>query len=135
MMEPERLQMTLWRREVCWVSKATCAQAHSRARAPSLHPHTHALTHMLALTRARARTHTHTHTHKCVILIAFPLQQWFRERASLLRYAYIACLVCNLIYQKTVQSRELSLTTGELLLIHLLFIFTISIASRVVVTC
>jgi hypothetical protein len=27
-----------------------------------------------------------------VILIAFPLQQWLRERASLLRYTYIACL-------------------------------------------
>ena len=38
-------------------------------------------------------THTHTHTQKCVILIAFPQQQWFREGASVLRYAYIACLV------------------------------------------
>jgi hypothetical protein len=28
-----------------------------------------------------------------VILIAFPLQQWLRERASLLRYTYITCLV------------------------------------------
>ena len=106
-----------------------CAQAHSRARAPSPHPHTHALTHPHARAHARARTHT----QKCVILIAFPLQQWFHERASVLRYAYIACLVCNLIYQTTVQSRELSLTTGKLLLIHLLFIF--SIATRVVVTC
>jgi len=25
-----------------------------------------------------------------VILIAFPLQQWLRERASMLRYTYIA---------------------------------------------
>jgi len=25
----------------------------------------------------------------CVILIAFPVQQWLQERASLLRYAYI----------------------------------------------
>ena len=29
----------------------------------------------------------------CVILIAFPLQQWLRERATLLRYTYIACVV------------------------------------------
>ena len=29
-----------------------------------------------------------------VILITFSRQQWLRERASLLRYTYIACLVC-----------------------------------------
>jgi hypothetical protein len=29
--------------------------------------------------------------------IAFPQQQWFRERASILRYAYIACLVTCLV--------------------------------------
>ena len=31
-----------------------------------------------------------------VILIAFPLQQWFRERASVLLYTYIDCLVADL---------------------------------------
>jgi len=45
-----------------------------------------------------------TNTHSAyVILIAFPLQQWLRERASILRYTYIACLVymfhCHLILQ------------------------------------
>jgi len=35
---------------------------------------------------------TNTHTG-CVILIAFPLQQWFHERASMLRNTYIVCLV------------------------------------------
>ena len=34
---------------------------------------------------------TNTHT-ACVILIAFPLQQLLQERASVLRYTYIACL-------------------------------------------
>ena len=35
-----------------------------------------------------------TNTHSgCVIHIAFPLQQWLHERASLLRYAYIDCIV------------------------------------------
>ena len=35
-----------------------------------------------------------TNTHSgCVILIAFPLQQWLQERASMLRYTYSACLV------------------------------------------
>ena len=28
-----------------------------------------------------------------VIIIAFPLQQWLRERASMLRYAYIVRLI------------------------------------------
>jgi hypothetical protein len=28
-----------------------------------------------------------------VILIAFPRQQWLRERASMLRYTYVACVV------------------------------------------
>jgi hypothetical protein len=32
------------------------------------------------------------------ILIAFLLQQWSNERASVLRYTYIACLV---VYQRT----------------------------------
>ena len=27
--------------------------------------------------------------------VSFPLQQWFRERASILRYMYIACLVLH----------------------------------------
>jgi len=35
-----------------------------------------------------------THTpSEYVILIAFPLQHWLQERASVLRYTYIACLV------------------------------------------
>jgi len=39
-------------------------------------------------------THTHTHTHsEYVIFIAFTLQQWLQERASLLRYTYIARLI------------------------------------------
>jgi hypothetical protein len=35
---------------------------------------------------------TDTHS-QYIILIAFPRQQWLRERASVLCYAYIACLV------------------------------------------
>jgi hypothetical protein len=34
---------------------------------------------------------TDTHS-EYVILIAFPRQKWLRERASMVRYAYIACL-------------------------------------------
>jgi len=39
---------------------------------------------------------TNTHT-ECVLLIAFPLQQWLHERASLLRYKYMACLVISFV--------------------------------------
>ena len=35
---------------------------------------------------------TDTHS-EYVILIAFPVQQWLHERASLLRYTYFACVV------------------------------------------
>ena len=35
---------------------------------------------------------TNTHS-QYVILIAFPLQQWLHERDTMLRYAYLGCLV------------------------------------------
>ena len=35
---------------------------------------------------------TKTHS-EYVIFMVFPLRQWLSERASILRYAYIACLV------------------------------------------
>ena len=35
---------------------------------------------------------TNTHS-EYVIIIEFPLRQWLRERASMLRYAYIGCIV------------------------------------------
>ena len=38
---------------------------------------------------------TNTHTG-CVMLIAFPPQQWLHERPSVLCYTYIACLVQQL---------------------------------------
>ena len=37
-----------------------------------------------------------THTD-CVILIAFQLQQWLNDRASMLRYMYIACPVTTVL--------------------------------------
>ena len=54
-------------------------------------PHTQARTHARSPSYAHGRTDTHT--QKYVILITFPLQQKFRERASMFRYTYIACLV------------------------------------------
>ena len=72
MVEPERQQMTLWRRVACWIIKATRAQTQCRARAP---------------------TPTPQPPHTYVIHIASPRQKWLRERASVLRYTYIACVV------------------------------------------
>ena len=44
-------------------------------------------------TRPGTRTHAQACTHRPICDTAFPQQQWFRERASVLRYTYIACLV------------------------------------------
>ena len=57
MVQPEGPQIAVWRRIACWISKATRAQAHDRARTPTQ-------------TLAHAR-----HAQKYVILIAFPGQQ------------------------------------------------------------
>jgi len=42
--------------------------------------------------RIACYVHTHTHTDY-VLLIAFPLQQWLDERATMLHYMYIDYLV------------------------------------------
>ena len=41
---------------------------------------------------------TDTHS-EYTILIAFPLQQWFRERPSVVRNAYTACLLSSGVLQ------------------------------------
>jgi hypothetical protein len=73
--------MTPWQRVSCWVSKCTRAQARVLAPAPT------------PIHRNHTHTHTDTHTHTHVILMGFPWQQWLRERALILRYTYIACIV------------------------------------------
>jgi len=104
-----RPQMTIWRlRIACWTPKApppnhrhTHTHAHTHAHAHTrMHTHTHtrtrahAHTHTHARTRTHAHTLVHTHTHsQYVILIAFPLQQWLHERASMWRL-YV-CLACH----------------------------------------
>ena len=65
----ESPEITMWRRVACWLIKATRVKAHTRARATAPTP-----------------TQPLPPTHKYLILIAFLRQQWFRERASLLRY-------------------------------------------------
>jgi len=41
-----------------------------------------------------------------VILIAFPMQKWLNERASTLRYTYIACLVFTDVELVRVQTKS-----------------------------
>ena len=66
--EPGRPQMTIWRMRIaCWVPKAT---------------HTHAHTHTLSLSLSQY-----------VILTVTPVQQQLHERALMLLYTYIDCLV------------------------------------------
>ena len=50
---------------------------------------------------------------RAIILIAFPLQQWLHERASLLRYTYIECLVWTYAVYRT-QTDGKWLSTKEL---------------------
>jgi len=50
------------------------------------------------------------YTHSgCVILIASPLQQWLHERAPMLRYTHIACIVINTATCRSRSARELQL--------------------------
>jgi hypothetical protein len=81
-------------RFACLVSKASCAQAYSHAHA-NARANTHTRKHDHTRARLHAHTHTCTQTQIYVIRFAFPLQQWFRERALKLLYAYIACLVIH----------------------------------------
>jgi hypothetical protein len=80
--EPEGPQMSS--QNGAYALLAGLARLHARMR---IQTPTRPGTHMYA------RTRKHAHTDQHVILFAFPLQQWFRERASVLRYTYIACLV------------------------------------------
>ena len=68
--------------------RAGLARLHARMR---MHAPTCPGTHM------HARTRKNSHTDQYIILIAFPQRQWLRERASMLRYTSIACLVSFLL--------------------------------------
>ena len=75
------------------IIKATRSQAPARACTPisTTHARTRASTH--ARTHKHALTNAPAHTQKYIIFFAFRWQQLFCERASILRYTYIACLV------------------------------------------
>jgi hypothetical protein len=53
---------------------------------------------------------TDTHS-EYVIVVAFPRQQWLRERASVLRYTYIACILIKIIASHLV--KFMFLTSGS----------------------
>jgi hypothetical protein len=63
--------------------------AHKNAHAPG-YPHA----------RTHARTRKHAHTDQYVILTAFPRQQLFRERASVLRYSTLSVLLIYTLLRK-----------------------------------
>jgi hypothetical protein len=67
-------------------SRSTCQRPFTHT-----HTHTHSPTH--TSTYAHTNALAHTDAHKYARLTAFPPQQWFLERASMLRYTYIVCLV------------------------------------------
>ena len=58
------------------------------------------LAHALCMLGNYGYTYKHTHP-EYVILIAFPWQQWLHKRASVLRYAYLACFLPFSVLQLT----------------------------------
>jgi hypothetical protein len=80
--------------------------------------------------RITSRVPKTTNTHsEYVILTAFPLQQWLHERASMLRYTYIACLVLvlcikphSLTNDSSLNSYYLFIHTSLLVTIYITFI-------------
>jgi hypothetical protein len=77
----------------CRVLHVGLARLHARKHTPApVHPHH----------PPPAPPHTHARAHDYVILIAFPGQQLFRDRPSMLRHTYIVCLIlrlCRIRYQ------------------------------------
>jgi len=51
--------------------------------------------HMRIALWIRKAINTHS---ECVVVIAFPLQQWLHERVSMLLYTYSACRVYSYSY-------------------------------------
>ena len=88
-METEKPQMSQYG---AFALRAGLARLYARMR---MHTPTRPRIHM------HARTREHAHTNQYVILIALPQQQWYRERASVLRDTYIACLVFRYHLQTT----------------------------------
>jgi hypothetical protein len=100
MVEPDLMQK-MWCLSVAyWISK----QAHARSRAP--HPPT-TNTHTHALTQVCASRHPNIHREICEICIIIP------ERASMVRFTYIAALVRMCVLQNSDSYAVRSAATGR----------------------
>jgi hypothetical protein len=63
----------------------------------------------------RMTTATNTNSENVgLMFIAFPLQEWLRERASMLSYTYIACLVNTLLTDCRVVIKMHAVTNFEM---------------------
>ena len=81
------------------------------------------------LTHTRARAHTHTHTQICNIYCFFTATM-LRERASMLRYTYIACLVIMTIVPLAYIFKQKCSTYNYILSVpHYLTDYTVSAVS------
>jgi hypothetical protein len=87
-MDPDKLQLAIWRRFAFWISKATRAQAHASAR---VHTHTYsrARTHTRSLMRARSHKYVISYlllldsnngfvkAPLCYVILTLPVLYWF----------------------------------------------------------
>ena len=79
---------TIWRTRVAyWISKATIANVHAHTHASQAPTHVYVIAHTQHL-----RTHARTQRQICNTY-CFSVASVIRKRASILRYACIACLV------------------------------------------
>jgi len=77
------------------------------------------MAHVHCMLDTQGYKYTHTHTHRLCKLVAFPQQQWLHERASMLRYTYIACLFMNWQYVVSEDGKHVPQHVGEA---HLMFV-------------
>ena len=82
LMEPERPQMTIWRRVACWISKTTRTEAQARAVLPH--------TYTYACTRTHSRSHTHTQICNTHCLSTATMVSWTSPSVAL----YVHWLSC-----------------------------------------
>ena len=52
-------------------------------------------------------------THILCSITAFPLKQWLRERTSMLRYTYIACLVTAVTFSVLYLAKNVGRPAGS----------------------
>jgi len=83
MVQADRPQMRIWHvRIACWITKATNMVQADR---PQMR-----IWHVRIACWITKATNTHS---EYVVFVAFPPKQWLHERASMLRYTYIVCLL------------------------------------------